>query len=226
MEEERPSPGILRRDPTATQFALDYSGHLNGDSMFTERETDIIDDDEDDITSHNDAIAAVSDSKEALSSKQMSGLSSGQYQNSDCQNEASPAKFRGDVNSSNSVIDTSVPAGYQTHIWVKQQQSTSYTHTPTDRLEVKQELQSGASKPDNGFPEAPSEPDKDDEFAALALDQSIEQLNQLILDLDPEFKPIPTQAQSHMTRSASLYTNGKTHLGGKARSHLSGKSQA
>lgn len=217
MEEEQSSPGTLRRDPTTSQSVLDYSGHLNGDSMFTERETDIIDDDEDDMTSPNDAIAAVSDS---LSFKETSGLSSGQ--SSDYQNEASPAKFRGDVNTSNSVIDTSVPAGYQTRIWVKQQQSTSYAHTPTDRLEVKQELRSDASKPstpDNCLPEAPSETDKDD---VMALDQSIEQLNQLILDLDPEFKPIPTQPQSHMTRSASLYTNGKTQSMGKAKSHLSG----
>ncbi|XP_067273224.1 si:ch211-191a24.3 isoform X2 [Pseudorasbora parva] len=229
MEEEQPSLGILRHDPIASQAEFDHSSHLNGEAMFIERETDIIDDD-DDITTPNIAIA-VSDSKNTLSSKEVSGLSSGECQNSiqsdDCQSEA--AIFRNDASSSNTLVHSTVPTGYQTHIWVKQQQSvsqpTSYTHTPSDRLEHKEEteLHRGASKPslpDNGFPETQSEPDKDDEFATLALDidQSIEQLNQLILDLDPDFEPIPTQARSHMTRSASLHTNGKTHSGGRAKS--------
>ncbi|KAL1254552.1 hypothetical protein QQF64_016781, partial [Cirrhinus molitorella] len=228
MEDEQPSPGILRRDRKAKQAALEHSSHLNGEAMFTERETDIIDDDDDIIAT----TAAVSDSKDTLSSKEMSGLSSGECQNSvqsDCQSEARPAIFRENVNSSNTVTHTSVPAGYQTHIWVKQQQSSAYTHSPSDRLEHKEEveLQKGAGKPSlsgNGFSEAQSEADKDDEFATLALDvdQSIEQLNQLILDLDPDFEPIPTQARSHMTRSASLHTNGKSHSVGRAKSLHSG----
>lgn len=228
MEEEQPSPGIPRRGLKANQATFDHSSHLNGETMFIERETDIIDDDNDIIAPN----AAVLDSKDILSSKEMSGLSSGECQNSvqsdDCQYKAPLAIFR-DVNSSNTLSHTSVPSGYQTHIWVKQQQSTSYVHTPSDRLEHREEmeLQKGASKPslpDNGFPETQSETDKDDEFATLALDvdQSIEQLNQLILDLDPDFEPIPTQARSHMTRSASLQSNGKTHSVGQAKSLKSG----
>lgn len=235
MEEEQPSLDIPRHNPIAGQAAFDHSRHLNGEALFIERETDIIDDD-DDITTPN---AAVSDSKDTLSSKELSGLSSGECQTSiqsdDCQNNAPPATFRDDVSSSNRLVHSIVPAGYQTHIWVKQQQtvsqSTSNTHTPSDKHKKEMELHRGASKPslpDNGFPEAHSEPDKDDEFATLALDvdQSIEQLNQLILDLDPDFEPIPTQARSHMTRSASLHTNGKTHSGGRAKSHQSGKSKS
>ncbi|XP_048064590.1 tensin-3 isoform X1 [Megalobrama amblycephala] len=231
MEEEQPSLDIPRHDPIAGQAAFDHSRHLNGEALFIERETDIIDDD-DDITTPN---AAVSDSKDTLSSKELSDLSSGECQTSIqsdyCQSNAPPATFRDDVSSSNTLIHSIVPAGYQTHIWVKQQQSvsqsTSNTHTPSDKHKKEMELHRGASKPslpDNGFPEAQSEPDKDDEFATLALDvdQSIEQLNQLILDLDPDFEPIPTQARSHMTRSASLHTNGKTHSGEKAKSHQSG----
>ncbi|XP_059354905.1 si:ch211-191a24.3 isoform X3 [Carassius carassius] len=186
MEEEQPSPGILRYDHKASQDAFDHSSHLNGECQNS-------------------------------------------IQSDDCQSEAPPVIFREDVNSSNTLIHTSVPAGYQTHIWVKQQQSTSYMHTSSDGLEHREEmeLQKGANKPslpDNGFPEAQSEPDKDDEFATLALDvdQSIEQLNQLILDLDPDFEPVSTQARSHMTRSASLDTNGKTHFGGRAKFHQSG----
>lgn len=229
MEEEQPSPGIPKRNPKANQATFDHSSHLNGETMFIERETDIIDDDA--IITTN---AAVSDSKDTLYSKEMSGLSLGECQNSvqsdNCQSETPPAIFRG-ANSSNTLSHTSVSSGYQTHIWVKEQQST-YMHTP-DRLEHREEmeLRKGASKPslpDNGFPETQSEPDKDDEFAMLALDvdQSIEQLNQLILDLDPDFEPIPTQARSHMTRSASLQTNGKTHSVGRAKSLQSGKSKS
>lgn len=228
MEEEQPSLDIPRHDRISGQAAFDHSSHLNGVALFVERETDIIDDDDDMTTSK----AAVLDSKDTLSSKKMCGLSSGE-----CQKEAPPATFRDDASSSNALIHSTVPAGYQTHMWVKQQQtvsqSTSYTHTPSNRLEHKKEIElhRGASKPslpDNGFPEAQSEPDKDDEFATLALDidQSIEQLNQLILDLDPDFEPIPTQARSHMTRTASLHTNGKMHSGGRARSHQSGKSKS
>ncbi|XP_051501562.1 tensin-3-like isoform X1 [Myxocyprinus asiaticus] len=232
MEEEPPSPGITRPDPKAISCrdaAFDNSRHLNGEAMFKERETDIIDDD-DDIPTPNDAIAAVSDSKETLSSREKSGLSSLRGEQR-CQNSVQSDVGQG-VNSSNTLTRTSVSTGYQTHIWVKQQQSvstSSYTHTPSDRLEGREEMElcKGASKPSlpgNGFPEAQSEADKNDEFATLALDidQSIEQLNQLILDLDPEFEPVPTQARGHMTRSASLHTNGKMHSGGRAKDMQSG----
>lgn len=62
---------------------------------------------------------------------------------------------------------------------------------------------------------------QEDELASLTtdIDVSIEQLNQLILDLDPTFVPVPTRC-SPLTRSASLNTNG---LGLKGRTHQSGK---
>ncbi|KAL1022719.1 hypothetical protein UPYG_G00031450 [Umbra pygmaea] len=51
-----------------------------------------------------------------------------------------------------------------------------------------------------------------EELAWLAtdMDESIEQLNQLILDLDPSFIPVPTRHTPH-PRSCSLYTNGVRH---------------
>lgn len=111
----------------------------------------------------------------------------------------------------------------QTHIWVKQQQlvsNGSYLETMTDRLE--QKVKPGIK---NDSLEAEPEADKDDEFASLDLDidQSIEQLNQLILDLDPEFEPVPTMARGHMTCSNSVRTNGVGHLVGQAKSSQSGK---
>ncbi len=59
MEEKQPAPGIPRRNPKANQAKFDNSSHLNGETMFIERETDIIDDDHAIITPN----AAVSDSK-------------------------------------------------------------------------------------------------------------------------------------------------------------------
>ncbi|KAM4547757.1 tensin-3-like [Odontesthes bonariensis] len=56
---------------------------------------------------------------------------------------------------------------------------------------------------------------QDDELDSLAtdIDESIEQLNQLILDLDPTFVPVPTRC-TPLSRSASLHTNGLSHKGG------------
>ncbi|XP_048864422.1 tensin-3 isoform X1 [Brienomyrus brachyistius] len=50
---------------------------------------------------------------------------------------------------------------------------------------------------------------QDDELASLTvdIDQSIDQLNQLIMDLDPTFVPIPTQ-------SGSIRRDGKSHFNG------------
>lgn len=64
---------------------------------------------------------------------------------------------------------------------------------------------------------------QEEELASLStdIDESIEQLNQLILDLDPTFVPVPTCC-SPLTRSASLHSNGLSH---KGRTHQSGKSK-
>ncbi|KAG7455179.1 hypothetical protein MATL_G00253800 [Megalops atlanticus] len=62
---------------------------------------------------------------------------------------------------------------------------------------------------------------REEEFAALTvdIDQSIDQLNQLIMDLDPTFVPLPTRSNSvkrdgkgHLTKSTTPCTNG---LGGR-----------
>lgn len=51
------------------------------------------------------------------------------------------------------------------------------------------------------------------------IDESIEQLNQLILDLDPTFVPVPTRS-TPLSRSASFQINGLSHKGNP---HLSGE---
>ena len=54
---------------------------------------------------------------------------------------------------------------------------------------------------------------------ATDMEESIEQLNQLILDLDPTFVPVPTHS-APLSRSASLHSNG---LGPRGRGHRSGE---
>lgn len=62
---------------------------------------------------------------------------------------------------------------------------------------------------------------QEEEFESLTtdIDESIEQLNQLILDLDPTFVPVPTCC-TPLSWSAPLHTNGLSH---KGNTHLSGK---
>ncbi|XP_029285990.1 LOW QUALITY PROTEIN: tensin 3-2 [Cottoperca gobio] len=64
---------------------------------------------------------------------------------------------------------------------------------------------------------------QEDDLSSLTtdIDESIEQLNQLILDLDPTFVPVPTRC-APMSRSASLHTNGLSH---KGNTHHSGWTQ-
>ncbi|XP_039984327.1 tensin-3-like isoform X1 [Xiphias gladius] len=66
---------------------------------------------------------------------------------------------------------------------------------------------------------------QEDDLASLTtdIDDSIEQLNQLILDLDPTFVPVPVPSRcAPLSRSASLHTNGVGHEGN---THLSGWKQ-
>uniref|UniRef100_A0A3P8X7I3 Tensin 3 n=1 Tax=Esox lucius TaxID=8010 RepID=A0A3P8X7I3_ESOLU len=61
----------------------------------------------------------------------------------------------------------------------------------------------------------PNDTDTKEELALLAtdMDESIEQLNQLILDLDPTFIPVPTRHHPlHLSCSASLYANGTSQM--------------
>lgn len=196
-------------DERATGENFHYlSFHMNGKSTSAQRETNILDD-EDEHTS----AATVSDSKET--SLKLPGLSRCEYSKDDAGDGVHPDNTQTNTSTSSS--------SDQTHIWVKQQQlvsAGSYMYTiQSDRLE--QKVESGIK---NDSLEAEPEADKDDEFASLALDidHSIEQLNQLILDLDPEFEPVPTLARGHMTCSTSVRTNGVGHLVGQAKSSQSG----
>lgn len=183
--------------------------HMNGKSTSAQRETNILDD-EDERT-----YAAIASNPKETSLK-LPVLSRCAYTawSEDAGDGAHPDDTWTPTRTSSS--------NDQTHIWVKQQQLVSadcFIDHMSDRLEHKVEP---GMKTDST--EAEPEADKDDEFASLALDidQSIEQLNQLILDLDPEFEPVPTLARGHTTCSTSVRTNGVGHLVGQATSNQSG----
>lgn len=217
MAAEQPHVHVLTSEITITSdrdvraagdsfHHIDPAFHVNGKSMSAQRETNILND-EDGCTS----AIVVSDSTET--DIKLPVLSRCEYsvQSGDAGDGVHPDDTRTRASLSSD----------QTHLWVKQQQLVSpdsYIYNMSDRLEQKAE---SGNKIDSLEPNT----DKDDEFVSLALDidQSIEQLNQLILDLDPEFEPVPTLARGHMTCSTSVRTNGVGHLIGQVKSSQSGK---
>ncbi|XP_051735764.1 tensin-3-like isoform X3 [Ctenopharyngodon idella] len=127
-------------------------------------------------------------------------------------------------------------SGYSTQTWVHQQQlvaAQQYLYLPeNDAVEQRfhNDMQELLPKPAEqnkppASPETPQsqEPDQihDDEFSSLTLDidNSIHQLNQLILDLDPTFVPISTKSSS-LKRARAPDSNSTVQKdGGRERSH-------
>ncbi|KAG9348089.1 hypothetical protein JZ751_004114, partial [Albula glossodonta] len=135
--------------------------------------------------------------------------------------------------------------GYSTHTWVQQQQMVAaqqYTYLPgesesqggspkigavpvvptrgSSSVEAVQRV--GSAEPLTGSLCGDSDvtASREDELSALTvdIDQSIDQLNQLIMDLDPTFVPIPTRSnsvkkdsRSHLNGPTSVCTNGVGH---------------
>nr|XP_020511548.1 tensin-3-like isoform X1 [Labrus bergylta] len=196
------------------QMAGDESGlghTLNGEASSSERETDILDD-EDEV----DGVAAPP--LEMPSSSSMCSLSS--------------------------EVLHETHSEYSTHSWVRTQQVVDVN--ADSYLKVDGEERSNGVRKDGPPPlVAPHTPPRgissraaarlcpvdedtdvthtsssqEDDLASLTIDvdESIEQLNQLILDLDPTFVPVPTLC-SPLSRSASLQTNGLSY---KGNTHLS-----
>ncbi|XP_026879620.2 tensin-3 isoform X2 [Electrophorus electricus] len=243
MEDEQPPLGLVRAESLVAgdgdTRCSEATFHFNGKTASPERETDILDDEDGHVP--RDTAAPGPGSKEtdqevlALSSlacKESCPCSVIQAERIGERESAVFGRGNHGMNSTRFLMHSSVVSGIQTDMWVKQQQlvsASSHRCTPSDGLDqrVEAELESGRSNstlPASCSPDAKLEAEKDDEFASLALDidQSIEQLNQLILDLDPEFEPVPTRARNHMTRSASLHTNGIGHSAGQAKFMHSG----
>ncbi|KAJ8376857.1 hypothetical protein SKAU_G00074370 [Synaphobranchus kaupii] len=124
---------------------------------------------------------------------------------------------------------------YPTHTWVRQQQMVAaqqYQYLPAENeagspkaAVVLQAPPRGRSSAEAVQRVASAEPparSQEDELTALTvdIDQSIDQLNQLIMDLDPTFVPIPTRSNSvkkdargHANGPAAICANGvgRTH---------------
>ncbi|XP_040896229.1 tensin-3 isoform X2 [Toxotes jaculatrix] len=198
-------------------------GHtINGEASSSERETDILDD-EDEV---DDVAASASDTP---NSSRTCSLSSGNL----------PETQR------------SVQTEYSTHSWVRQQQMVEVItnnhfevdteerssrvrkqrppplvapDTPPRGISSREAVQRGLVD-EHGTHSADNKTQscQEDDMESLTtdIDESIEQLNQLILDLDPTFVPVPTRC-APLSRSASLHTNGLSH---KGNTHLSGWKQ-
>ncbi|XP_077964000.1 tensin-3 isoform X1 [Gasterosteus aculeatus] len=200
-------------------------GHaVNGEASSGERETDILDD-EDDV----DGVAPP-----ASDMPSSSGI--------------------GSLPSDNlPQTERSAHAEYSTHSWVRQQQMVDVggemldnglrkprpsarvaPNTPRRGHSSREAAQRGPASEDgaHSVPQntdvthnaqsvhaasAPSCQDEDLSSLNTDADESIEQLNRLILDLDPTFVPVPTRC-APVSRSASLHSNGLSPKGDSHRS--------
>ncbi|XP_035286883.1 tensin-3 isoform X1 [Anguilla anguilla] len=105
--------------------------------------------------------------------------------------------------------------GYSTQTWVRQQQMVAAQQYPY--MATEGDLQTCRSPTVPEVTIRGKSDNKVDEFAALTvdIDQSIDQLNQLIMDLDPTFMPVAARSNSvkktegsHTTRSTEHQVNG------------------
>ncbi|XP_016103350.1 tensin-3-like [Sinocyclocheilus grahami] len=227
------SRGCAATEPPVSPAPL----HLNGRLRPKERETDILDDEA--LTSRHDLHSV--DSLGTLSSSchqssQNSLLSDG-FGSPSRADEPQTHAAAGDESERRAgfahrgaSLPVSSPrhvfqhAGYSTQTWVHQQQlvaAQQYLYLPgEDATEHMQQLLPKPAVLDSG-PSSPvisqsHDTDKkhDEEFSSLTLDidNSIHQLNQLILDLDPTFVPVSTKPSgfSGADRNGHPQTDG-TH---------------
>uniref|UniRef100_A0A674F3D0 Tensin 3 n=1 Tax=Salmo trutta TaxID=8032 RepID=A0A674F3D0_SALTR len=105
---------------------------------------------------------------------------------------------------------------YSTHTWVRQQQMVAaHQYSSVLRMDtaVQRTVMALPQTHNEQSPAVVNKNKRDEEFNSLTvdIDNSIDQLNQLIMDLDPTFMPVPT-------RSSSVKRNGGTgtHVNGSA----------
>ncbi|KAF3690455.1 Tensin-3 Tensin-like SH2 domain-containing protein 1 Tumor endothelial marker 6 [Channa argus] len=198
-------------------------GHtLNGEASFSERETDILDD-EDDVA----PLALEMQSSNSIGSLSSENLPDTQRS---AQTEYSTHSW---VQQQRMVDDTTYTYaavdGEQGPKRLRKERPPPLVapDTPLRGLSSREAVQRGLIGEDgtNSATKNPTHTSscQQDELTSLTtdIDESIEQLNQLILDLDPTFVPVPTRC-APLSRSASLHTNGLSHKGNP---HLSGWKQ-
>ncbi|XP_063747262.1 si:ch211-191a24.3 isoform X2 [Eleginops maclovinus] len=210
-----------RGEMTGDDSGMEHT--INGGASSSERETDILDD-EDEV----DGEAAPA--SDVPSSSSICSLSSENLPES----------------------ETSAHTEYSTHSWVRQQQMVDVVpdtylqvdggerlnrlrkerppplvvpRTPPRGLSSREAVQKGLDEDGThniqdvthniqsvNTTQGSSCQEEDLSSLTTDIDESIEQLNQLILDLDPTFVPVPTSC-APLSRSASLHTNGLSHKG-------------
>ncbi|XP_055077408.1 tensin-3 isoform X2 [Periophthalmus magnuspinnatus] len=185
-------------------------GHtVNGETSSTERETDILDDEDERQSAlerpSSSSMCSLSSEERPVQSEEESAQSWVHQQQQRIVSAAVTRDIAGDHNVTERKDDKACFIAPDAPV-----------RGSSSREAVQRGLQDDGA--DNTQPSC-----QDEELASLAtdIDESIEQLNQLILDLDPTFVPVPTKC-SPLSRSASLHSNGLSHKGLK---HLTGWTQ-
>lgn len=193
------------------EIATDESGlgqTVNGETSSTERETDILDDEEE-----------LRSALERPSSSSICSLSS-EEQPVQCKENSTQSWVQQHQNNVGDTAGSKIDIG---HVERGDNKPASVVapDTPARGSSSRAAVQRGLLE--DGSETKSASPCQDEELASLAtdIDESIEQLNQLILDLDPTFVPVPTRC-APLSRSASLHSNGLSH---KGLTHLSGWKQ-
>ncbi|XP_034531576.1 tensin-3 isoform X2 [Notolabrus celidotus] len=188
-------------------------GHtINGEASSSERETDILDDEDE-----ADDVAA--------SPLEMPSSSSICFLSSETHTEYSTHSWVRQQQMVDAVTDSYLEADGEGRLNGERKEGPPplvTPDTPPRGLSSREAVQRGPVDEDVthniDVTDTSSCQEEDLESLTTDVDESIEQLNQLILDLDPTFVPVPTRCVP-LSRSASLQTNGLSH---KGNNHLSG----
>uniref|UniRef100_A0A8C1N4D1 Tensin 3 n=1 Tax=Cyprinus carpio TaxID=7962 RepID=A0A8C1N4D1_CYPCA len=237
------SRGCAATEPSVSPAPV----HLNGRLRPKERETDILDDEV--LTSRHDlysvdSLGTLSSSchKSSQNSLLSDGFGSPSRADEPQTHAAAVDEFerRAGFAQRSASLPVSSPrhvfqnTGYSTQTWVHQQQlvaAQQYLYLPEeDAAEERfhrhmQELLPKATGDVSAVNGHDTDKKHDEEFSSLTLDidNSIHQLNQLILDLDPTFVPISTKPSS-FSRAGGADSNGRpqtdaTHQRGEISLH-------
>ncbi|TMS20678.1 Tensin-3 [Larimichthys crocea] len=185
---------------------------INGEASSSERETDILDD-EDEVD--GEAASAL----DMPSSSSICSLSSDNLP--ETQSEYSTHSWVQQQQMAEVVTDSYPECDRVNRLRKEKPPPLVVPDTPTRGVSSRAAVQRGLVDEDKDVTHSNTQSvnnthtsDQDEDLASLNtdIDESIEQLNQLILDLDPTFVPVPTRC-APLSRSASLHTNGLSHKG-------------
>ncbi|XP_019133056.2 tensin-3 isoform X2 [Larimichthys crocea] len=185
---------------------------INGEASSSERETDILDD-EDEVD--GEAASAL----DMPSSSSICSLSSDNLP--ETQSEYSTHSWVQQQQMAEVVTDSYPECDRVNRLRKEKPPPLVVPDTPTRGVSSRAAVQRGLVDEDKDVTHSNTQSvnnthtsEQDEDLASLNtdIDESIEQLNQLILDLDPTFVPVPTRC-APLSRSASLHTNGLSHKG-------------